>query len=173
MWEIPDYRDNSPGEKSVNDFLSRNPKRGTLFDLGCGTGRSTQKLISAGFDATGVDIANNCLDEQVPFIWACLWSRDFKADWIYCCDVMEHIPTHHVDEVLNNMNGDAYLRIFLKPDRFGKEIGSVLHLTVKPFEWWEEKIINRWRSVESSSTDVVATFYCRNRNGSTNILTSG
>jgi hypothetical protein len=73
---------------------------------------------------------------------------------------MEHIPEEKVDEVLDRIAAcadKAYLRIFLMPDN-GKFIDEPLHLTVKPMEWWEEKIKSRWSTYTVDHSEMVATF---------------
>ncbi len=159
-WNDKAYRLASPGEIVLPDFLGRNPERGTLIDFGCGTGRATQKLIAAGFDATGVDIASNAVDTGIPFEQACLWEKSFKAKWAYCCDVMEHIPPEYVDAVLDNMDTEnCYLHVHLHPDKFGKRVGEVLHLTIQPHDWWLEKISKRWNIVDHSTDGHTSLFY--------------
>jgi SAM-dependent methyltransferase len=159
-WDRRNYRLNSPGERSVPQFLSKDPERGTLIDFGCGTGRATRKLINSGFDAFGVDIANNAVDTGIPVEVACLWEKKFSAKWAYSCDVLEHIPTEHIDAVLDNMDTEnCFLRVHLHEDKFGKTIGEVLHLTVKPHEWWLEKISKRWNIIEHESNGITSTFY--------------
>lgn len=166
-WGNKGYRIVSPGELCIPDFLSRNPERGTLVDFGCGTGRATAILYDEGFEVTGVDIANNCVDTNIPFVQACLWEIPFQARWAYCCDVLEHIPPEHVDAVLKNMDTEnCYLHIHLKEDKFGKQVGEKLHLTIQPHEWWLEKVSQYWNITDHSTTGTTSTFYgeksCRN-----------
>ena len=159
-WSDKQYRVCSPGEIVLPDFLGRNPERGTLIDFGCGTGRATQKLIAAGFDAKGIDIANNAVDTGIPFEEACLWEKVFEAKWTYCCDVMEHIPPEYVDKVLDNMNTEnCYFHIHLKEDKFGKKIGEKLHLTIQPHDWWLDKLSQRWNIIDHSCAGYTSTFY--------------
>jgi hypothetical protein len=59
-----------------------------------------------------------------------------------CTDVMEHIPTKDVDQVLLNIMSAAqhvFFQISTEQDSCGKMIGEELHLTVKPPEWWLAK----------------------------------
>ena len=56
---------------------------------------------------------------------------------------MEHIPPEFVDETLKNIFRSAdkvFFQICLQEDHFGQELGETLHLTVKPFTWWRDKI---------------------------------
>lgn len=151
-WDMPKYRTQSPGERSVEHFLGLTKDGETVVDVGCGTGRASL-IISKHHDISMADIAKNCLDEAVEkeigdkLEIMCLWSDELpKADWAFCCDVMEHIPEDHVDEVLSNIARNtkkAYLRIHLGNDVFGKTyLGEPLHLTVKPHSWWLNKISN-------------------------------
>ena len=156
MWtEVPGYRTNSPGERLVDTFLSlaQWDKGDWLIDCGSGTGRAAKKLSDAGLNVTMLDITPTATDPDVKlsFIEACLWDMPVLCpdwDWVYCCDVMEHLPTEHVDAVLDNlatMTGyGAFLQIALFDDFFGQMIGETLHLTVKPADWWRQKLAERW-----------------------------
>ena len=156
MWlEVPGYRTNSPGEKLVAKFLelAQWDKGDTLIDCGSGTGRAAKRLNEAGLTVLMLDICREStdVDNRLPFVTACLWDMPFKQrfDWVYCCDVLEHIPTERVDEVLDNLKAmtgyGAFMQIALFPDGFGQRIGQTLHLTVKPADWWLERIEKRWQ----------------------------
>jgi len=155
MWtEVPGYRSNSPGERLVPVFVKQAEweKGDTLIDLGCGTGRAGLELSNLGFNVTLLDITKSAIDpeaQSLPFIEYCLWEpTTLKFAWVYCCDVLEHIPPEHVDAVLDNIAAiaqkGAFLQIALWPEVFGKQIGETLHLTVEPDEWWLEKLRQRW-----------------------------
>jgi SAM-dependent methyltransferase len=155
VWtKIPEYRCISPGEKLVGKFLTwaKWSKGDDLIDCGCGTGRASKRLADHGLRVTMMDIAPQAKDGSIdlPFIEGCLWESftDAKYDWVYCCDVLEHIPTDRVDGVLDNLAAmttyGAFLQIALWPEAFGRHVGEVLHLTVQPVEWWMEKIAQRW-----------------------------
>ena len=163
MWtEVEGYRTNSPGEKLVKTFLDHAQwdKGDTLIDCGAGTGRASKRLDEAGLNVLMLDITRTAtdMDNRLPFVAACLWDMPFKQrfDWVYCCDVMEHIPTERVDEVLDNLRAmtgyGAFMQIALFADGFGARIGQTLHLTVKPAAWWLEKIQKRWE-VKWSATN--------------------
>ena len=163
MWtEIPGYRTNSPGEKLVDTFLDHAQwaKGDTLIDCGSGTGRAAKRLDQAGLTVLMLDICREStdVDNRLPFVTACLWDMPFnqRFDWVYCCDVLEHIPTERVDKVLDNlaaMTGyGAFMQIALFADGFGQRIGQTLHLTVKPADWWLEQINARWE-IKSSTIE--------------------
>ncbi len=184
IWrDYPVYRDCSPGEdfaKFFFDGFQQEMRAGqTIIDFGCGTARVTKDFLGKGLNVTLVDISPYALDEeirhlltlfsnQVHFIQACLWQlpKELKsAYWIYCCDVLEHIPEDQVDTVLyhiaQRMRFGGYFSICLKEDLSGKKLGYPLHLTVKPKDWWEERLL---RHFTITGEDVVADglyFNCR------------
>lgn len=155
LWaDHPDYRINSPGELVLLQWLKavKPLPRASIIDFGCGPGRASMVMGLMGFNVTMVDIAENCLDPDVRglvdagrlrFVRADLtapgaWDLE-PADIGYCCDVMEHLPTEHVEPVIAAIVGlvkDAFFLVNFREDGFGKDIGEPLHLTVQPFPWW-------------------------------------
>ena len=158
IWAIPGYRSNSPGESLVSTFIKQAKwyKGDSLLDAGCGTGRAGLALHRADIRVTLLDLCETSVDpaprEALPFMQACLW--DLRTElilpftWVYCCDVLEHIPTEHVDAVLDNLAKlgvkGVFMQIALWADAWGDKIGETLHLTVQPPAWWMEKITARW-----------------------------
>ena len=158
LWEMPEYRKESPGEKISHEFLAQaKPKAGSsVIDFGCGTGRGGLNLAFFGnMDVTMVDFAPNCLDADiVPMLETQKHTLRFveadlsqplpvKAAYGYCTDVMEHIRPHHVDQVINNCLAAAqhvFFQISTVDDKGGDLIGHKLHLTVRPFKWWLKKL---------------------------------
>jgi len=155
MWNDARYRIVSPGEMHVRRFLQEAKPRGSVLDLGCGTGRAGMALALAGLDVTLIDFAPNCLDGEaraLRFLEADLTqSLPVEADWGYCCDVMEHIPESLVDDVLAHISRavrkGAFFSIAFHPDAFGHYIGRRLHVTVRPQEWWMERLEGHFRHV--------------------------
>lgn len=163
IWrEYPKYRECSPGEDFVSFFFegfqSELRPGQTLIDFGCGTARVANDFISKGLHVTLVDISRYSLDEQIRhllklfshqlhFVQACLWQLPSSlkpGSWIYCCDVLEHLPESHIDTVLKEMEKrmkkGGYFSICLQEDLTGKKLGHSLHLTIKDKSWWEEKL---------------------------------
>ena len=152
IWQVPSYRNYSPGD-SFSVLFPRDVTPASIVDIGCGTGRVMLKFLKKGFRPYLLDIAPNCLDKEVEeklgknFEVANLWENwgrlDFLFHYGFCCDVMEHIPTEKVDSFLYQISNHCkyvFFSICNVEDGFGKEIGEELHLTVKPFLWWRDKM---------------------------------
>lgn len=172
MWEIPEYRDFSPGEHFLCEFIrTAKPRKGaTILDVGCGPGRASLFLSNFGFKVIPVDLVDNCLDENVRDALGDKFRRiDItakalpRADYVFCCDVMEHLPLEDVDKALKNILNAcdrAFLSIALVDDEFGAKIGEPLHLTVRSFEWWRRKLDKMGHIVKARDAKVNAIFYC-------------
>jgi hypothetical protein len=167
MWAIPDYRTLSPGEESVDEFLTQilPPQPGaTLLDIGCGTGRAGLKLKAAGFNVTLMDFTDNSRDYAaltLPFVRHDVTQPFPLSSWYgYCADMMEHIPTDLVPVVLRNIleaTHYAFFQISTQPDNLGAIINQELHLTVRPGAWWIEAIKQAGGSIlwsQERSTDI-------------------
>jgi hypothetical protein len=137
-----------------------------LLDVGCGAGKASEHLAEAGWDVTMLDHVRVNKDCELPFVKANIFGRWTKvpvrkispSGWKYafdrgfCCDVMEHIPTKEVDVALNNITTRCqrvFFAINFKKDHFGKQVGHPLHLTVKPFMWWVDKL-NEFGTVKAA-----------------------
>lgn len=154
MWAHKDYRISSPGDRAVPTFInSVSWRKGeTLIDLGCGTGRASKKLAEYGFLVTMLDFCEDAVEvKDLPFIEANLWDLPSSLpafDWVYCSDVLEHLPPEHVDAALDGIarltKKGGFLQIACFQDGCGSLIGEELHLTVHPPTWWDGKVRQRW-----------------------------
>ena len=158
LWGIPEYRANSPGEQAIEWFIEmvQPSPSSTILDIGCGSGKATAKFMAMGYEVLGIDFAENCLDDDacVPFLRADVrapllnrvrvkMSRTDRPDYGFCADFMEHMPTEWVMYVLHNIKTtvkQCWFMIPFTPDVFGQAIGEQLHLTVKPFTWWRDRM---------------------------------
>lgn len=185
MWKHAEYRVVSPGEQLAQLFLQQaRPKLGSeVLDLGCGTGRGGFMLamappVGASMRVTLVDFVRNCLDDDIRqmletqkqslrFVKADLEQPlPVAAQYGFCCDVMEHIPTAKVGAVLLNILSSAqhvFFSISNVDDSCGKLIGAPLHLTVRPFAWWLQ-LFQQLNCVVHYSADMGGTsvFYVSN-----------
>ncbi len=168
IWAYSQYRHYSPGEHALPIFRQVWRKRGTLVDLGCGTGRAGAKLAEDGWDVTLLDFVDNSLDFKVkeknlPFVRANLWTNwEGEYDYGYCCDCMEHIPEEKVVRVLRNIVKHCrrtFFSIHFLPDNFGKVIGHPLHLTVQPFVWWRDLLREHGELVDARDQIGIGAFF--------------
>jgi hypothetical protein len=169
IWSVDSYRRVAPGLRDVEEAAQRLgiQKGESVADFGCGTGRCVKWFQEQGFDAVGVDIAGNCLEEDVPFVQCSLWEVEKlpSVQYGFSSDVLEHIPTEKVDDVLRAIHEKCSVGCFLDidtiPDAFGINIGKTLHMTVESPEWWEMRIRALWPHVEMRIEPNQVVFVCR------------
>lgn len=163
MWECPEYHRYSPGKHHAPHAIAALGMEDgqSLYDLGCGAGAAIPIFVQHGLLVLGADIAmspalaayalettKHLPPERLPIMkGACLWALPMSwtaRDYVYCVDVLEHIPPTRVDSVLLHIKrllGKAgYLSIHCQPDGCGALIGEKLHLTVERPEWWLAKL---------------------------------
>jgi len=182
MWGVEDYAICAPAERYVELFASI-AKEGSVLDAGCGSGKGAIKLAEAGFSVTMCDLtADGIVPEAVekfPFVATCLWDSleplaylakswykngyDGKRfDWVFCSDVLEHIPTEFsmlvVHRLLEVAKKGVFLSIATAPDEFGNWIGKTLHKTVQPFTWWRDNLKELGNLAEARDLFITAIF---------------
>lgn len=161
LWGLPDYRKVSPGENHALLFLEQaKPKAGaSVIDFGCGTGRGSLMLALLGkMQVVMIDFAGNCLDADVQnalitqahalkFVNADLeLPLQVAAEYGYCSDVLEHIPSDKVGKVIDNIlhaARHAFFSIATTDDICGELIGETLHLSQYPYSWWLDRFKER------------------------------
>lgn len=171
MWAFDAYADHSPGEQFAELFAGL-VAPGIVLDAGCGSGKGAVALEARGFKVRMADITRAGLREEasrIPFQQVCLWNRDQVArlktlwapDYVFCCDVMEHIPTQYTMLVIDNLLSvakAAFFSISLQPDQFGAWVGRPLHLTVQPFGWWRDQLQEFGRVVDARDLGDTGTY---------------
>jgi SAM-dependent methyltransferase len=171
VWGIPGYGDFSPGEQYLPAFLDMVPplRGGTVLDAGCGSGKGALALQQAGFTVTCLDITDEGLlpeAYQFPFIETPLWeSLAPPHDYVYCTDVLEHIPPQFTMLVVQRLREVATLGVFLSislmPDQFGVFLGQPLHQTVQPYSWWLENLSTLGEVIESRDLGITGLYFLR------------
>jgi SAM-dependent methyltransferase len=157
LWSsVGAYAEHSPGEQYLPLFLQVvGDQRGWVLDAGCGSGKGARALSAAGFDVNACDFTSAGLTVDVAFFEACLWREitDMHYDWVYCTDVLEHIPPQFTMLAIVNMLKVArkclFLTVSLVPDSFGVWAGKSLHQTVQPFQWWKDSLNEVGRVVDA------------------------
>lgn len=168
MYRIPGY-DTGPGRSYVPKALRYINHGSSVIDFGCGSGDAANLLASMGHDVQLVDITVSVRPKyDLHFFQASLHDLPDElrpADWGFCTDVMEHLPTEWIGQALRCMSSkvrNCFFSISGNPDGWGQHIGERLHLTVKPAEWWIQEISNFWRSVERiNQSDSIFEFVAR------------
>lgn len=158
VWQGLDrYGDLSPGVERLPMFLEMvgatlggiAPNCGSVLDAGCGSGKAALALEDAGFSVTCADLTDAGLVNSarvLPFVGGPLWATCPLGafDWVYCCDVLEHVPTEFtmltIARLLETARLAVFLSIALVPDQFGAWVGQPLHQTVQPFTWWRDRL---------------------------------
>lgn len=176
VWRgVPAYGETSPGALRVPMFLEMTGATGSrVLDAGCGSGKGGVALDAAGFRVTLCDFTRAGLSAEasaLPFRESCLWHArpDLlgRYDYVYCCDVLEHIPTEYValtiQRLLDVSLEGLFLSIALVPDQFGLFVGRALHQTVRPYDWWRDRLRDLGRLVDARDLLVSAVFYVRAR----------
>jgi hypothetical protein len=75
---------------------------------------------------------------------------------------MEHIPTEHVEAVVENIMGlcnQVFFQICLVDDHFGEVIGEHLHLTVQSYDWWHDLLSKHGEVMECGDMGENAWYY--------------
>jgi SAM-dependent methyltransferase len=158
MWRVDGYAAHSPGAELASAFADMaRPTRGqTALDAGCGSGKGAIALEALGLSVRMCDITDvGVLDEarRFPFETVTLWEPlPVMSDWVYCCDVLEHIPEAMtmlvIARLLEASKLGVFLSISLVADNFGVFVGKPLHQTVKPFTWWRDQLAELAEVVE-------------------------
>lgn len=174
LWAaVPKYADHAPGERVLPLFLQTvGTQRGHVLDAGTGSGKGALALQDAGFRVTCCDVTDAGLvpdAKALPFYQACLWTNlrpltpAGAFDWVYCTDVLEHVPPqftmlaiHHMLQVARR---GLFLSVSLVPDQFGVWAGKALHQTVQPFVWWKDSLGEVGHVTEARDLITTAIFY--------------
>lgn len=181
MWTHDQYAGHSPGEQVLPLFLdmaqipASQQWPGSVLDAGCGSGKGTLALVERGFAVTACDLVDARVPEAigvtVPFHQACLW-QDLRpltgfTDYVYCCDVLEHIPPEFtmltITRLLQVARKGVFLHISLVPDGFGAYVGKALHQSVFPFTWWRDRLKELGDLVECRDLVSSGVYYMRPR----------
>lgn len=67
-----------------------------------------------------------------------------KFDGVMCVDVMEHIAEPDIEAVVSDLLGFArkfaFIAVSCRPSKKNFPDGTNLHKTIRPPEWWEERV---------------------------------
>ena len=164
MWGVEAYQKFSPGFELVDLFedMADPPVGSTILDAGCGAGKGALELERRGYQVAMCDlIADAVVPEarHIPFRQVVLWQSlgglyqslvrnrkplALRFDYVYCCDVLEHVPPTFVmlsvQRLLTVARRGMFLAVSLKLDQLGIWVGTHLHQTVQPFTAWRDQL---------------------------------
>lgn len=124
--------------RTIHNLITETSSR-SLLDYGCGKGYQYTKEMMHVHHFCG--IMPSLYD---PAVETHNVLPEGKFDGVISTDVMEHIPEHELDDVLkqiyNKANKFVYLGICTVPAKAILPNGENAHCTVKPIEWWINKI---------------------------------
>lgn len=110
-------------------------KASTILDYGCGTG-----TLGIALREEGAPVLVHDYDPGIPEKSA----MPAAADLVVCTDVMEHVESGNVDNVLRHIfnlaRKGAFFTISLNPSERVLNDGQNAHLTVRKADWWKAKI---------------------------------
>jgi SAM-dependent methyltransferase len=171
-----DY-DPSVGKGAWADLVEQIPFHRAI-DVGCGPGYGIKVARDAGKDVYGIDIAEALVkkweelgideycrvspSDRIPF-------PDKSFDLVVSTEVFEHIPEEGIVPTLEELKriGSGHF-IFMVANRFVPKSHAQIdnriqpHLTVKPREWWEEKLRETGYEIQKHTDMGVSNlFQCR------------
>lgn len=181
---LPQYGAFSPGEQYADLFASLASPGATVLDAGCGTGKGMLALAARGFDVYGVDLTDvGLVPEARRFpvttgvtLWrpipqiprAGAWRRhQTPYDYVYCTDVLEHVPLPFtllvVERLLQAATHGVFLSISLVPDSFGVWVGHSLHHSVRRYDEWRQDLRELARVIDARDLGTTGTYFLEPR----------
>ena len=139
------YGGTNHGRHAYATVISWQPR--FVVDFGCGGNDFILELRRRGIDGLGVDFVNAQADIVAPM--HCIPLAGGIADVVTSFDALEHLLPEDVDPVLAEMRrvatsggrpgGRFIFSICTRPSLITVD-GQNLHPTVRPIEWWLERI---------------------------------
>lgn len=122
----------------ISNLASKEDK---LLEIGSGDGTTLKGLRDKGFNVIGSDIFSNsediieCPAWELPF-------EDGRFDITFSTDVLEHLPTEMVDKaILEILRVTKKKSVHIIATFADIRMGEVVHKTVRPIEWWQDRFL--------------------------------
>lgn len=138
---------------AMDQALSVSMPKGTLLDIGCGTGCQTARLAEHGWKATGVDVFDTKPEPGFRFIRRDLLEEPFTVpfDAVICTETAEHIYEHRADRLVDVVVTKLTLRrLIWSAAPPGCEWEG--HVNLQPHEYWLKKLRARRFLVNDAET---------------------
>lgn len=143
-------------------------------DVGCGRGNIVKRARDKGIQAHGYDIISGRFmfqSAEALSRYGALFSYETditkhldlsKYKTAICIDVLEHIPEKAIPQVLKNLATaeKQVISVATIPD---KSTDGILHVTVKPFTWWDSIISEHMDIIDTLDVEEWHRFYFTRR----------
>ena len=156
MDELSGRKDKDPFIFPIIDKFKPN----SIVDLGCGQGYYLRKFLNSGIEAFGVELSSVCCEKylsDLPHINLDIknfLSQNHNYDFIFCTDVLEHIPLEDTKEILALCSQTAPVALFGLANHSDIQLGNQLHVIQEDALWWENLLLNYY-----SKTKVITNMY--------------
>ena len=133
-----------PLARAISSFL-RNEHCTSVIDMGCGGGHYVKHLKSTGLKVLGIDgnpktheFTEDCIVGDLTGLLPLL---PFKADWLICLEVGEHIPPQYETMFIDNLCQN--LKSGLIISWFPTEGHGIGHFNPRSNEYVKDKLLDR------------------------------
>lgn len=166
------YKNNYPVGQPMRCVKKYNlPKDLNCIDLGCGKASlSTYFSNYTGVDVSGYIIEKNKRTRSGQYHHASLDDLYFitdSFDLAICSDVLEHIPTIEVENVLKSISSlnckDYYFVISTRKSVLLDSKKNNLHLSVFNHDWWKSKINHFFNIKDEEILPTLYTVQCQKK----------
>lgn len=127
---------------ALYEFFLRERGCRTAFDVGCAEGQSLEAMIGMGYeDARGIDgfakvLKTSKCPERISIhdLTKCPYLAPKRADFVWCCEVAEHIEEKYVGNLVLTLAGNCARYLALTHALPGQP--GYHHVNCRPPEYW-------------------------------------
>lgn len=141
------------------DKICKNFSFKTVLDGGCGSGKVVSEFIKRGYIAKGIELSEWVVLNKAESLYKKgiiqigsldnLPYEDNSFDLVFSSDVLEHVREEAVEKVISELVRVCKKYIFLSISLRPSSQNNAYHVTLKPRNWWEKKIIDCGADVDT------------------------
>lgn len=160
-YKNPSYRLQGARLSRVRMDIESMPAGSTYLDVGCGRGEMVRLARERGVAASGLELVPALCGGDIVCGEVTAIPHDGKFDFVSCYDVVEHLPEDQVDRALDELFRVSRVLLLTTNQKRSVYGDLELHLTRKPREWWDQKIVDRRPAAVQRSTYGVEEWHWR------------